>query len=414
MYLQPVKNASVWQSLKILFMGALLIFLINIFFGFDNAVTVGQIERWQILIHLHGGSVGWITLSAIGIAIWLVTGQRDVDARYAGRVRTLVWAAVLIFACYVPAFGLAFSRPGGFLVALLPTFGIGAVLVLWTSAIFTFSQFKHQPTLTAVHFLAGGALLTAAIGATVGMLLGMERVIGQFLPLPAGDRVGAHAAMMDTYLFLIAAAIIEWATRSEESRWTWPGLLQALFWMIGATIVPVAYFLNVVDQAMPIFMIMLLLGMIIFLARYGWRALARFSLGAGMRAWAFFGAFWLIVYMGLFLYLISLFVGGADFTQIPTWLFPTFAHAGFVGMMTNLLMGVIASRAQASAGVWPWAESASLWAINIGLLVFVALKMAADIRTGAIFMGLGVLLGVATMFRRLQATREPKLVLSKP
>lgn len=414
MYLQRVKNDSVWQSLKILFTGALLIFLINIYFGFDNALTVGDIDRWQMLIHLHGGSVGWITLSAIGIAVWLFTGQRDVDAAYASRVRSMVWASVLIFACYVPSFALAFSRPSGFLVALLPFFGAGAVFMLWVAAIWAFRQFGKQPVLTTVHLLSAGALLTAAIGATVGMLLGLERAIGQFLPLPPGDRVGAHAAMMDTYLFLVAACIIEWAIRKEETRWRWPGLAQALLWMVGASLVPLAFFLNIVDQILPIFMLMLVLGMIIFLARYGWRALASVSVRPGMRAWAFFGAIWLVVYMGLFLYLISLIGGGADFSQFPPWLAPTFAHAGFVGMMTNLLMGVVASRAQASAGVWPWAEPASLWAINLGLLAFISLKIAADIRHGAIIMGLGVLLGVVTMLRRLQAGEELALALSRP
>ncbi len=161
MYFQRVQNQSVWESLKILFMGSLLIFLINIYFGFDNSITAGEIDRWQILIHLHGGSIGWITLSAIGIAIWQVTGEREVSADYERRVRLLVWASVIIFAAYVPSFGLAFSRPSGFLVALLPIFGAGSVLMLWIAAIFAFSQFKHQPVVTTVHFLIAGGRLAA-------------------------------------------------------------------------------------------------------------------------------------------------------------------------------------------------------------------------------------------------------------
>ncbi len=402
MYLQRVKNDSVWQSLKILFMGSLLIFLINIYFGFDNSLTVGEIERWQVLIHLHGGSIGWITLSAIGIAIWTLTGDRDVDAGYEGRVRKLVWAAVLIFAGYVPSFGLAFSRPSGFLVALLPILGAGAVSMLWISAIFSFSQFKHQSVLTTVHWLIAGALLTAAIGATVGMLLGLERVVGQFLPLPAGDRVGAHAGMMDTYLFLVASAIIEWVTRKEATRWGWAGLLQALFWMVGAALVPLAFFLNVVEQILPIFGLMLITGMVIFLIRYAWRALANFSVAAGIQSWAFFGTLWLIIYMALFLYAVM--GTGGDFSVLPPWFFAVFAHAGFVGMMTNLLMAVAASRGQAGVSALPWGEAASFWLINLGILVFLGLKIALDIRLGAIVMGIGVLLGVFTMFRRLQAS----------
>ncbi len=402
MYLARVKNDSVWRSLKILFMGSLLIFLINIYFGFDNSITPPgeEIERWQILIHLHGGSIGWITLSAIGVAIWVVTGSREVSAQYESRVRTLVWAAVLLIAGYVPSFGLAFSRPSGFLVALLPIFGTGVVLTLWVAAIWSFSQFKHQEVLTTVHWLIAGALLTAAIGATVGMLLGLERVVGQFLPLPDGDRVGAHAGMMDTYLFLVASAIIEWATRKEATRWGWGGLLQALFWMVGASLVPIAFFLNMIEQILPVFMLMLLVGMVIFLVRYAWRALANFSLSPGVRSWSFFGTLYLIIYMGLFLYGISLFMSGADFSSV-TWFGAVFAHAGFVGMMTNVLMMVVASRAQ-EASELPWGEGAAFWLINLGLLVFLGLKIAADIRIGAAVMGIGVLLGVAVFFRRLQ------------
>ncbi len=414
MYLQAVKNASVWRSLKILFMGSLLIFLISIFLGFDNAVSSGAIPRWQLLTHLHGGSVGWITLSAIGIAIWLVTGRRDVDSAYERRVRLLTWAGVILFACYVPSFAVLFSNPSGPFAALLPIFGTGTVLTLWAATIFIIGQLRRQPVLSTIHLLITGALLTASIGATVGMLLGLENVIGRFLPLPQGDRVGAHAAMMDTYLFLVAATVVEWATRKQEARWTWPGLLQGLFWTVGAILVPLGFFLNIVQQVLPVFMLLLLLGMVIFLARFGWRALARFSGGPGVTGWAFMGTLWLIVYMGLFLYMASQFAAGATFADLPRWMPAVFSHAGFVGMMTNLLLAVVASRAQERADVWPWAEPAALWVINGGLLLFAALKIAADIRLGAIVMGLGVLLGVATMLRRLQAARETSVALSNP
>jgi hypothetical protein len=141
--------------------------------------------------------------------------------------------------------------------------------------------------------------------------------------------------------------------------------------------------------------------MVIFLVRYAWRALTNLPRGAGVQSWSFFGTLWLIIYMGLFLYAIST---GGDFAALPAWFFAVFAHAGFVGMMTNLLMGVVASRSQGGAGVLPWGEAAALWTINGGILVFLGLKIASDVRIGAIVMGLGVLLGVFTMFRRLQAS----------
>jgi hypothetical protein len=356
-----------------------------------------------VLIHLHGGSVGWITLSAIGIAVWVMSGDRDVSAAYEKNVTRLTWAAVLVFGGYVPTFGLAFSRSQGFLVALLPIFGSLAVLTLWVSAIWALSQLRRQPVVTTVHLLAAGALLVAAIGATVGMLLGLERVIGQFLPLPQGeDRVGAHAGMMDTYLFLIASAIVEWFTRKDAARrWSWPGLIQGLAWTIGATLVPVAYFLNLLEQMLPIFGLLLLLGMAIFLIRIAWRAVIVGPFAKGVKPWAFFGAIWLVIYMGLFLMAIGT---GGDFASLPPWFFAAFAHAGFVGMMTNLLFGVISARAWDSRQVLGWGEATSMWLMNLGIIAFIGLKISSDIRTGAIVMGVGVLLGVFTMLLRLRAS----------
>jgi hypothetical protein len=123
-------------------------------------------------------------------------------------------------------------------------------------------------------------------------------------------------------------------------------------------------------------------------------------LGSGVKSWNFFGTLWLIVYMGFFMYAVSI----GDFSLLPAWFGAAFAHAGFVGMMTNLILGVIASRGQAGANVMSWGEVTSMWVINLGILAFLGLKITADIRTGAILMGLGILLAVFTMFRRLLAS----------
>ncbi len=405
MAIDRVKNEAIWRQIRVLFLSSALLFLVNIYFGFDNALTIGEIPRWQTLIHLHSGSIGWITLSAIGIAIWVLTGGRDVSTSYENNTRRLVWAAVLVFAGYVPTFGLAFSRPSGFLVNLLPVFGTAAVIVLWWSAIYALKQLRQQSVLTTVHILAAGALLVAAVGATVGALLGLERVIGQFLPILNPDRVGAHAGMMDTYLFLVATAIIEWFTRKDPSqRWTKAGMAQAIFWTVGAILVPIAFFLNVVEQIMPIFMLMLLLGMVIFLVRIAWRALKNGPMAEGVKPWAFFGTLWLVVYMAVFLYAVSVFAGGGGIADLPPWYGAVFAHVGYVGMMTNLLLGVLSARTWNTRHLLSWGESTSMWLINLGILVFVGLKIASDIHTGAIVMGIGVLLGVVTMILRLQAS----------
>lgn len=392
-----VRNESVWKSIKIAFLASALLFLVNILFGFDNSFSVGEIPRYQLLIHLHAGSIGWITLSAIGLAVWLHTGNRVVSGSYEGRVRLLVWAAIVAFGGYIPNFWIAFSRGQGQLLALLPIFGAASVLVLWAAAVYAISQLGKGEVLTTPQLLVTGGLLVAAIGSTVGMLLGLERVIGQFLSLPPGDRVGAHAGMMDTYLFLVAGAIIEWfAGKQPGSRWSVAGLLQALFWTVGATLVPIAFFLNLVPTLLPIFVLLLLIGLIIFIVRVGWRPIARGPFGEPAQSWMFFGSIWLVVFMGLFLFFVANMEQG-----VPAWFGTAFVHVGYVGMMTNVLLAVLAARSSEARDVLPWGEPTALWLLNVGMVIFVGLKVAMDVRWAAILMGLGVLLGVVTMISRL-------------
>lgn len=399
MGISRVRNDAVWSQLRIIFIGSGLLFLINNYFGFANALTDGEIARSQLLIHLHAASIGWITLSAIGVGIWVVTGDRDVSRGYERWVRFLGWAAVLIFAAYIPNFWLAFLPGDVAVTTFLPIFGSLAVLVLWSSAIFVISQLPRQATLTTVQLLVAGALLVASIGATVGALLGLEHAIGTFLPIKGEDRVGAHAGMMDTYLFLAGAGIIEWMVR-PLSRWSWAGLAQAAAWTIGASLVPVAFFLDALGALLPVFGLLLLLGLAIFLVRIAWRALLVGPAGSGSAPWAFFGAAWLVAYMGLFM----VGVGSGDFASLPAWWSVAFVHAGFVGMMTNLLLGVHAARAREASATMAWGEPVARWTINIGLLVFIGLEVAADIRLGALVMGVGVVLGVLTMLLRLWAS----------
>ena len=397
----PVQNNAVWRQTRILFLSSALLFLINVYFGFDNALTTGEIPRWQILIHLHAGSVGWITLSLIGLAIWVFTGQREVSGAYARRTQALVWLGVLVFAGYIASFGIAFSRGGGAFV-LLPVFGTAAMLVIWAAAVFAIVQLRRQPVVTTVHLLVAGGLLVAAVGATMGVLLGLERVVGQFLPIAGEDRVGVHAGMMDTYLILVAGGIVEWFVQKDRGkRWTWPGLVQAIAWTVAAILVPTAFLLNLLDQLIPIFALLLLLGLGFFLARVAWRAIGKGPLGTGADPWGFFGALWLIIFVGLFLY-AAVALGG-DPSLAPHWFTAVFTHTSFVGVMTNLLLGVFSARTQDARRVLPWGELAAMWLINLGLLIFFGLHIATDSRLGAIVMGIGVLLGVVTMILRLRA-----------
>ena len=391
-----IKNDQLWKQTRYLFLASAVLFLANIIFGFDNALSVGTIPRWQELVHVHAGTLGWVTLSILGLAIWAFTGQREVSRAYVRRVTALIWVGILGFGGYIATFGLAFAlgRPWFY---LMPVFGITSSLVIWAGAIYSLVQLRRQPVVTSLHLLLTTGLLVAALGSTMGVLLGLEYVVGFFIP--GQDRIGVHAGVMDGYLLLAAASVIEiFVRKSPQARWNLSGLLLCLAWGISTIFAIIALLFNI----MPLIMMavpLLLLGLLILVVRGGWRAIATNPFGRMPRPWAFFGTLWTVFWGAFFAWLIVSFAD--NFAAIPSWVGVVFAHAAFVGMMTNLLLGAYSLRTQAVAGLLARAEPAAMWLINLGLLAFFALKLAADIRLGAIVMGVGVLLGLGVMVLRL-------------
>jgi hypothetical protein len=380
--------------LKTLFIGALLLFLVNITLGFVNALTTGGLPRWQMLTHLHAGTIGWITLSVIGVAVWLFTGGRDVSRDYVNRIRLLVWAGVLVFAGYVASFGVGFYLAGDAMY-FLPLFGTLASVVIWAATVFVLLQSRNQPVLTTAHVLVMAALVTASGGALMGILAGLEQAFGAFLPIEPGSIIAAHRAPMEVYVYIAGAALVAWIVQgAEAARVGWGGKGLAVLWPIAGLVFPVGVFL----EFEPAFMVGFLLGLLVlpllFIGLVGWRAFLTNPATPGVDAWAFFGTLGLLAF-GVVFFVGALVLGGAE------WASPVMFHIFFVGMMTNLLFGVLSAGTEDARRLHQWAEPAAMWLLNIGLVVFVVLRIVSGVRHGAIIMGLGVLLGVVAMLYRL-------------
>jgi hypothetical protein len=386
-----VKNDAVWRHTRRIFLGSLLVFLINITLGFGNVITPGDIPHWQGLTHLHGGTLGWLTLSAIGFAVWLFTGKRNVSETYATRVKWLSWAAVVLGAGYVLSFGISFNLMGN-AYALLPIFGTGMMLVIWATALLTLTQIRNQPILSTPHLLVAGGFLVASLGAIMGVLLGLQHAVGS-LPLPDGiPAIGFHAGPMDTYAVMIAVAAVEWLVDRDDTRaWTWPGVLQvALFTLAGVlSFIPV-------DAMAMLAVLGRLAGSLVFFLRIGWRALLRNPLRHDESTWATFAPVWLLVFIVILLSFAFGPLGDGD-----DWAGVVAFHAYFIGLITNSLFGVYSGRTRNARRLHKWAEPAAFWLLNIGLVVFAATEFAMGSKHGAIVMGVGVLLGVVTMGYRL-------------
>lgn len=386
-----IKHDSVRKSTKIVFLGSLLAFLINIALGFGNVITPGEIPRWQVLTHLHGGTIGWLTVTAVGFTIWLFTGERTVSETYERRVRWLAWAAVIFGVGYVVSFGISFSLTGN-AFALLPIFGTGMMLVFWATALLAVTQLRVQPVLRTVHLLVAGGFLVASFGAIMGVLLGVQYAIGS-LPLPEGiPNVSNHAGPMDAYAVIVGTALVEWLVdRDDVSSWSWHGLLQAgVFTLAGLmAFVPIEAVSGIGS------VIGLLSGAFIFFVRIGWRAVVNNPFDHDESAWATFAPVWLLVFI------VGVLGSNAGIVPTGPWLGPVIFHAYFVGFISNGLFGMLSGRTRDARILHAWAEPGAFWLLNLGLLAFIATEVAYGGRHGAIVMGVGVLLGVATMGYRL-------------
>lgn len=84
-----------------------------------------------------------------------------------------------------------------------------------------------QP-ITTLHRLLTGGSFVAGVGAVMGVLLGLRLRDIDVFP-PGAEAMGSHAAMMDAYPLLIAAALLEWFVKpSELPEWTRAGVAQTL------------------------------------------------------------------------------------------------------------------------------------------------------------------------------------------
>lgn len=387
-----VRNDAVWGHIRRIFLGSLLVFLVNVGLGFGNVVTPGEIPHWQLLTHLHGATLGWLTLSAIGFAVWLFTGSREVSATYERRVGWLSWAAVIIGAGYVLSFGVAFSLMGN-AYALMPVFGTGMMLVIWSTALLALTQLRKQPVVRTVHLLVAGGFLVASFGAVMGVLLGLEHAVGS---LGLGENIpntGSHAGPMDIYAITIGAALVEWLVdREDASSWTWPGVLQVALYTLGGLLAFVP-----IEAVSGIGSLMgFLAGSIVFVLRVGWRGMATNPLRRDESAWGFFAPFGIVIFVGGFLLLMA-----GVIPEDAEWAGPVLFHAYFVVFVTNGLFGMYSGRTRDGRTLHEYAEPAALWLTNLGYLAFAATELAYGGRHGALIMGVGVLLGVASFGYRL-------------
>lgn len=375
------RESGVAGEVRVLLRAAMAIFVVTVVIGILNGLDVVAFSRELILVHVHAGTLGWITLAVLAAALALLAQGGPMTAGEVAGARRLGRAAVVAIPLYLVAFatGSGVFRPiaGTLVLAVLAAFTVWAV------------RRGRRLALRVPQLAVLAALVTLTLGAVVGVLIGLQ-MAGRITFLPAGA-FGAHpATLVVGYLILAGMAIIEWRLLPADTPRDRLGTAQvALPFLAG-----VALLVGVMLDVFPLIAANLpleLAGVGIFVWRIR-RPLMRVSWTGGVERHFAIGVAFLLVNVAL---LVTTIVGYADdLAAAPGWLLFALDHSIFIGVMTNALFGLVLVAADGRAAL-PWAEQLGFWSTNVGLAGFVvSLLLGATLleRVFAPLMGTGILL----------------------
>jgi len=382
------------------------IFGLTALLGLANATRIfGALSPDTLLTHLHSGTLGWITMGVIGVTIWLFAGT-------GGSLSRNVALSGLATALYVLAFW-----SGNFPARAI--FGSLELLVIlywwWWAVRQARAEGFGRIDVPKLSLVLGLTILT--IGAIVGVTIQLFLALGITMPT-SPDLIGTHAsAQIGGYLVLVSAGIADWRLSGGGTR-TRAGLVQAYVLFLGGLLLAIGVGMNIAPLQ-GIATLFQVIGIVIVAIRFGLKALtAPWGETSGTRHIAIAVPFLVLGLILEIVFLATIIQAQGDFTKISLGMIHALDHTFFIGVMTNVLFGMIliATAAQGASRVWPWADHVIFWGLNLGAASFIAvlLTVGSGYNAGpfqhpvaytASLMGLSALLGIATLSRRLRAAR---------
>ena len=395
--------AELGRTVRGLYLTAMAVFLVTIGIGILNGSDAVDFNRDQILTHVHSGTLGWITLSIVAASAWFARG---IDRR-------LAIALGAILPIYVAAFYLA-----------NPTLrevvgGILLIAILWL-VVWAWQLATTRRSLPALAIALG--LTTFTYGAIIGVLRQVQLAGGPSPFSSTADVVGAHAsAMVFSYLILIAMGLLEWRILGTQDRPRGGVAQLALLFAGGVIISFTLLFLpqSALQPAGGLYLLLELIAVVLFAVRVARAALRIDWAGDAVGRHLAASSIFVIVAMLIFMYLVFRFITDPtlDVTNPQiTGVLTASDHAAFIGVITNLMLGLllVLSGRGARAGV---SEQVAFWGVNVGLVVFLVglvLNEVALKRIGAPLMGVSLLFALALIAPRLWQERAEPAPVSEP
>lgn len=400
---ETTTRSPLWPAAKIMFISALLLFVITVVVGILNGLDLYKPDHDTLITHVHAGTLGWITLAVSGTALLMFSGGRHLSADDVAGAQTLAWAMTGAITLYVAAFLIGDRIPGDRIQR--PIVGtILFIVVIWFAVwLFRANSDAERASVARLGLLL--SWISLLIGAALGVLLGIYRSQGEIPGLDddtaAAVAEGHPPAMVIGFLILAAMAVIEWLFRDHtpwvDSKW---GVAQMWILFTAGVLANVGFIAQLEEELLGPANLLMIIGVVTLVVRYrtelrpsGWR-------GVGTGAFPRVSSLFLVVYLILGTVLIARIVSGAmdvdALTEAEFGLILAFDHTMFIGVMTNLLFGVIAY-GLLERSEFRTVDRILLWGVNLGIVGFViGLLTVSPImkRLSTPIMGLALLIGI--------------------
>lgn len=383
------------RPVRLILRVAMLIFVYTIVVGILNGLDLVEFRRSLLLAHLHGGTLGWMTLGILAATLWLLSDGDSLNESSVALARNLAYLASGAIALYV----LAFATTTG---ALRPVAGAATLLALIGFAAWSFSRATHVRLSVPRLFVLVG-LTTSVLGGLFGVINGLAIAFGWSVPASFFE---AHPGTMEIgFVIPITMGLAEWGLRPERrgesaSR---PGLVQVGLMFLAFLVILVAI-LAEQEALIGLGTMVGILGVIVFFARM-WSAAIRTSLiRRAVERHALLGG----LLVGAAIVYIAIVINAAqgDFEQIPRGRGIAFIHLLSVGGATNAILAFIVSLSLRVRDP-NVLDDLIFWGLNIGVIGFVT-ALTTDIR--GLIMLFAPVMGVALLL----AIGVHLLALSRP
>ncbi len=368
-------RSRLWPVARPVFVAALLLFVVNIVIGILNGLDIYEPDHDTLITHVHAGTLGWISLALGGTALLMFSRDRPMSEEEVSRGTALGWALIGAITLYVAAFLIGDRIPGDRIQR--PIVGTLLFLVVIWFVVWLFRSNRAYARSSVARLGMLLAWVSMLIGASFGVVLGIYTSQDE-VPGLSDDTAAAVAeahppAMVIGFLILAAFAVIEWLIQDEKT-WAESRLGATMMWLVfaGGVLVNVGFVSGLEEELLGPANLIAIVGVGILVGRTwgklmpaGWRE-------AGTGIYPRLSILLLIVYLALLTVIIVRIVSGVmdidALTETEFGLILTFDHVMFIGVMTNVLFGVLSSNLHGT-GLKP-VDRVLLWGVNLGILGF--------------------------------------------